>query len=69
MAAKLYHISLHPPDTGSDEMDRKAFKDLCGSFVMGLDQLRSSWQAGSISKDSFKEICKRVAEEVLRFAV
>jgi len=50
-------------------MDRKAFKDLCGSFAMGLDQLRSSWQAGSISKDSFKEICKRVAEEVLRFAV
>ena len=49
-------------------MDKDAFKALCARFATGLDELRSSWQAGSISKDTFKEICKRVAEEVLRFA-
>ena len=46
-------------------MDRN-FKVLCERFAMGLDQLRSSWQAGSISHDTFKDICKSIAQEVLR---
>ena len=55
--------------TGSDEMDRKAFKDLCERYAMGLDALCSSYGAKSISHGTFKDICKRIAEEVLRFAV